>query len=198
MVMEALKVLGGRWSDIRSPFYTPFRQISNARPVSPNVSCLVCNVVVKHWFVQDFSVTSLSSLVDLVFRHQEGSLVMSDDGRTLYDPDFTANSSKTLDQLSISQGSIISVFFDDDEIPVWSILVHASHQPDRLIDVFDGSACLQKTLPMPVALEDHHHHHHSVELDPTPKRSKIALPDSATSNVLGLVNDFDSDDLCVL
>jgi ubiquitin-like 1-activating enzyme E1 B len=140
IVIEALKVLGGRLGDIKTTYLT--RQLSSGRkllaanPDEPNRACFVCQKATQTLTI-DTEQTTLAQLLHVLraelsfvepqimlgnsVKYESGDGLESDERET-----FDANLERTLAQLAIVHGAMVTV---DDFAQELSVMLIVSHAP---------------------------------------------------------------------
>ncbi|KND02700.1 E1 ubiquitin-activating protein UBA2 [Spizellomyces punctatus DAOM BR117] len=138
IVLTAMKVLGGNWSDCKNTWVAS--TINPERLDKPNSNCAVCTT---GSFILTIN-TRTATLRDLVERviqqHPEGEdesqglgisgeITVQEGDRLLYDPDFEDNMDVTLKDLGILHASRVMITNDDDdeETKNVTVVLHIVH-----------------------------------------------------------------------
>ncbi|KAK3304158.1 uncharacterized protein B0T15DRAFT_535673 [Chaetomium strumarium] len=128
-VLEAFKVLKGKYDKAKEVFLTPFapaRLLASDRSREPNPDCPVCGVFQTRAYV-DLSRATLNDLVEdflkLQLGYGEKEISVSNEVGILYDPDETDNLGKKLSELGIKPDSFLTVTDEDDENPYVNVVV---------------------------------------------------------------------------
>lgn len=145
-VLQAHKVLKGEFDKAKEVFLTPFapqRLLASDRPREPNPDCLVCSSY--YTMVQaDLERATLKDLVDDFVRTHLGygdrDLSVYTDAGLVYepadpdDPDEPDNLLKKLTELSIRQGSFITIKDDGDEDTFVNVVVYIQEAKEDVGD----------------------------------------------------------------
>lgn len=126
IVLEAYKVLAGHLDDCRKPYVSPRADsLFTLEGLSkPNPRCPVCRVVYMTLEIDTASET-IAAFVSKVMRSEhEGrefgleDFSISEGERLMYDPDFDDNEDKTLAEMGILGGKMLTVVDEGDKVPI--------------------------------------------------------------------------------
>ncbi|PWN44327.1 hypothetical protein IE81DRAFT_30274 [Ceraceosorus guamensis] len=151
LVLQALHALAGRWDQARLVNKTSLPQfIVGSKTTKPNPACGVCqNVYVP--FAADPRRVTLGQVIEQVAKGRrmeggglgiQGDLEVYEGNRLLADSDFQDNHSKSLAELSIAVGSIISLVDEEGQ----------KANVNLLIETLDLSSVIEGAVPAPWAL----------------------------------------------
>lgn len=124
IVMQAITILSSKLDKLRTTFVRSIASnpLGMAVPSPPNPACPVCRDVYVPFKV-DTTKCTLGELVQEVVKGWLGGAHADEDlewtvlegGRILADPDFDDNHDKTLEELKIERGNMITVI-DEDQV----------------------------------------------------------------------------------
>ncbi|KAJ9477724.1 Ubiquitin-activating enzyme E1-like [Pseudozyma hubeiensis] len=129
LVLQALHILSGKWDKTRFITLTrgSDRYISGFPPARPNPKCGVCQDVYIPIEVSSLTEVTLADVVDRVAKEalemEEEDLVVYDGARILADPDFEDNLEKTLAEMGLQQGSILTITDEDQRLQAVNVVI---------------------------------------------------------------------------
>lgn len=129
LVLQALHILSGRWNKTRFITLTrgSDRYISGFPPAQPNPRCGVCQDVYVAVAVKSLKRVTLADVVERVAKEalemDAEELVVYDGSRILADPDFDDNLDKSLDDVGLQQGSILTITDEDQRLQAVNIVI---------------------------------------------------------------------------
>lgn len=132
-VLQALHALRGRWNAVRIVTLTrgSDRYIASVPPFEPNPSCGVCQDVYVPVEVASLEQVTLEQVVETVARQtlqmDDEDLVVYDGSRILADPDFDDNWHKSLAQMGLHTGSILTVMDEDQKLQAVNMVLSVAH-----------------------------------------------------------------------
>ncbi|GAC97279.1 hypothetical protein PHSY_004864 [Pseudozyma hubeiensis SY62] len=129
LVLQALHILSGKWDKTRFITLTrgSDRYISGFPPAQPNPKCGVCQDVYIPIEVSSLTEVTLADVVDRVAKEalgmDEEDLVVYDGARILADPDFEDNLEKSLTEMGLQQGSILTITDEDQRLQAVNVVI---------------------------------------------------------------------------
>lgn len=149
LVLQAVHALSGQWEKTR--FVSLFkpgstRLLSSWKPDPPSRGCGVCQDVYIPITVSGLVDVTLGDVVEKVAKQaldmDEEDLVVYDGTRVLADPDFDENLDKSLKDVGLREGSILTVTDEDQLLQVVNIVIALGGVEDReKIKVLASQVC---------------------------------------------------------
>ncbi|TKY85119.1 hypothetical protein EX895_006199 [Sporisorium graminicola] len=129
LVLQALHVLSGAWNKARNITLTrgSDRYIAAFPPTAPNPKCGVCQDVYIPIEVQSLEAVTLAQVVDTVAKDalqmEDEELIVYNGAKIVADPDFEDFLEKSLAELGLQQGSMLTVTDEDLRLQPVNIVI---------------------------------------------------------------------------
>lgn len=136
LVIQALHALSGHWERTRMvSLQRGDRFLSSWEPSKPNPNCGVCQDVYVPVEVQSLKGVTLGEVVEKVVREgmrvgEETEIVVYDGSRILADPDFEENLEKSLGEMGLKEGSILTVMDEEQELQAVNIVISLANSTE--------------------------------------------------------------------
>ncbi|CDU24550.1 related to ubiquitin-like protein activating enzyme [Sporisorium scitamineum] len=129
LVLQALHILRGAWDKTRNVTLTrgTDRYIATFPPLAPNPKCGVCRDVYIPIQVKSLAAVTLAQVVDKVAKEalemKDEELVVYNGAKILADPDFDDFLEKTLTEIGLEQGSMLTVTDEDQRLEAVNMVI---------------------------------------------------------------------------
>ena len=162
LVLQALHALSGHWEKTRfvSLQRGQSRMLTSWAPSKPNPKCGVCQDVYIPIEVASLESVTLEQVVDRVAKEalglEEEDLVVYNGSKILADPDFDDNLGKSLAEMGLEQGSMLTVTDEDQKLQAVNILISvadASGSAEEGEKIKILASNVSKPKPRPSAVE---------------------------------------------
>ncbi|SPO24871.1 related to ubiquitin-like protein activating enzyme [Ustilago trichophora] len=204
LVLQALHALSGKWDKMRwvSLARGDKRMITSWPPSKPNPRCGVCQDVYIPIEVVSLETVTLEEVVDKVAKEALGmgdqDLVVYNGNKILADPDFEDNLGKSLNEMGLEPGSMLTVMDEDQLLQAVNVVisVRSGEAPseDETVKILTGE--LSKPKPRPPKIEgDSQASDDNDDEDDVPVAvEKVDLPVKSVDSVVGKKRPYPDDE----